>query len=74
MIKAMFSHGEGSNNMDKQNYYLIRFDVPLFLKLIWFLKISQYSTYNCLGHIDPKDYNYPVCLEELVGMRCIDVA
>lgn len=26
-----------------------------------------------MGHIDSKDYNYPVCLEELVGTRCIDV-
>ena len=32
------------------------------------------STDNCLGHIDTKDYNYPVCIEDLVGTRCVDVA
>ncbi|KAL4491987.1 hypothetical protein ABPG72_008408 [Tetrahymena utriculariae] len=28
---------------------------------------------NCLGHEDSKDYNYPVCIEELTGTKCIDV-
>lgn len=37
------------------------------------ITILMKSTNNCLGHVDTKDYNYPVCIEDLVGMRCIDV-
>jgi Regulator of chromosome condensation (RCC1) repeat len=59
MTKDLFTLGVESNSTWFTDSTLIPF--PL-------------SNSNCLGHVDTKDYNYPVCIEELAGTRCVDVA
>ena len=39
-----------------------------------FFTFKIISVNNCLGHNSTKEFNYPLCIEELTNERCVDVS